>query len=71
MSKWWKCKKVWQDSKTGKNIRFIRPASFYQSLATTSGSTGAPTISATGLSSNVSSNWTTPQVTDRDLNATM
>ena len=60
-----------EDSKTGKNIRFIRPASFYQSLATTSGSTGAPTISATGLSSNVSSNWTTPQVTDRDLNATM
>ena len=59
------------DSKTGKNIRFIKPSSFYQSLGTTSGSVAAPTISATGLSSNVSSSWTTPQATDRDLNATM
>ena len=59
------------DSKTGKNIRFIRPSSFYQSLGTTSGSIPAPTISATGMSSNVSSSWTTPQATDRDLNATM
>ena len=47
-----------------KNIRFIRPAGFHGSLQV-SGAVGAPKISMGGVSSNVSSEWTTPAATKR------